>query len=67
MGLFSFLKKKPEAASAPAARSVPGVPAAAPVDAPRPAAHVILCRSEIVDQRLRLCGYRFAAPSGAVV
>lgn len=71
MGLFSFLKKKPEqeTAPAPAAHSQSAAPAAAtpasaPLEAPRPATNVILCRSEIVDQRLRLCGYRFAAPSG---
>src|SRR5471032_1670277 len=66
VGLLSFLKKKPEQAAAPATDSQSAAPsAAAPPEAPRPAGHVILCRSEIVDQRLRLCGYRFAAPSGA--
>src|SRR5471030_1080710 len=67
VGLFSFLKKKPATASASAASGIAAAPAAAPaalVEAARPAANVILCRSEIVDQRLRLCGYRFAAPSG---
>ena len=68
MGLLSFLKKKPEqsAAPAPAAASQPAAQAEpAPQEVARPAVNVILCRSEIVDQRLRLCGYRFAAPSGA--
>src|SRR5471030_1389124 len=62
VGLLSFLKKKPApaAASQPAAQAEP-----APQEVARPAVNVILCRSEIVDQRLRLCGYRFAAPSGA--
>src|SRR5471032_2043946 len=67
VGLLSFLKKKPEpsAAPAPAAASQPAAQAEpAPQEVARPAVNVILCRSEIVDQRLRLCGYRFAAPSG---
>src|SRR5476649_598896 len=68
VGLLSFLKKKPEQSAAPvsAAASQPAAQAEpAPQEVARPAVNVILCRSEIVDQRLRLCGYRFAAPSGA--
>ncbi|WP_296002748.1 EAL and HDOD domain-containing protein [Rugamonas sp.] len=62
MGFFSFLKRK----SAPPATTPSAPPAAATAAAPVAAAHpvaVILVRSEIVDQRLRLCGYRFGAPS----
>lgn len=63
MGFFSFLKRKiaPEPVAAPVqAAAAPAAPE--PVVAAHPVA-IILVRSEIVDQRLRLCGYRFGAPS----
>ncbi|MYM98073.1 HDOD domain-containing protein [Rugamonas sp. FT81W] len=63
VGFLSFLKSKPEAAPEPAAAPAK---AAAPVAAP---AHegdpeAIVVRAEIVDERHRLCGYRFSVPFG---
>jgi EAL and modified HD-GYP domain-containing signal transduction protein len=61
VGLLSFLKSKPEPeakpASAPSAASAP-VPAQAAASTP----DAIVTRTEIVDERHRLCGYRFSAP-----
>lgn len=59
MGLLSFLKSKPEPEATPA--SAPrAAPAAPPPSAP--AADAVITRVEIVDERHRLCGYRFNAP-----
>ncbi|SHM98896.1 EAL and modified HD-GYP domain-containing signal transduction protein [Duganella sacchari] len=61
MGFLSFLRSKPEpqkqAASAPATP-----PPAAPAPRPVEDAGAMVTRAEIVDERHRLCGYRFSAP-----
>lgn len=58
MGLLSFLKSKPEPEATAAA------PAAAPAEPPpsAPVADAVVTHVEIVDERLRLSGYRFNAP-----
>jgi EAL and modified HD-GYP domain-containing signal transduction protein len=53
VGLFSFLKSKPEPQAAAVAPSAEAAPAAQAV--------ALLTRAQIVDQRLRLSGYRFSA------
>ncbi len=70
MGILSFLKSKPEAVAAPT--SAPRAAATAAAAAPAPAAggisnaeaNAIVARAEIVDERHRLCGYRFSVPYG---
>lgn len=65
MGLLSFLKTKPEAEAAPAAAPAAPkdtVPAASTVSAAD--ANAIIARAEIVDERNRLCGYRFSVQQG---
>jgi EAL and modified HD-GYP domain-containing signal transduction protein len=65
VGFLSFLKSKPEAESAAASAVVSAAvpaPAAAPAQAGDSAAIVV--RNEIVDERHRLCGYRFSVPLG---
>lgn len=59
VGFLSFLKSKPEPAATPAgsAPAVPRADAAAPADD----AAVLITRTEIVDKRQRLAGYRFGA------
>jgi len=57
VGFLSFLKSKPEPATAPA--SAPAAAATAP--APRAVPEAIVVRTEIVDERNQLCGYRFSA------
>ena len=60
MGFLSFLKSKPQAAAAdvpPDAASETAAVAAAPADD----AAVLITRTEIVDKRQRLAGYRFGA------
>jgi EAL and modified HD-GYP domain-containing signal transduction protein len=60
VGLLSFLKSKPEPEATPA--SAPrAAPAAPPPSASAPAADAVVTRVEIVDERHRLCGYRFNA------
>nr|WP_166454756.1 HDOD domain-containing protein [Duganella rivi] len=57
------MKSKPEPEAKPA--SAPGAapaPAPAQTAAAAPDANAIVTRSEIVDERHRLCGYRFSAP-----
>ena len=65
VGLLSFLKSKPEpeasAASAPAATQAVG--ASSPASGAN--ADAIVLRAEIVDERHRLCGYRFSVPLGS--
>ena len=69
MGILSFLKSKPEPEPAPASAPRAAAPKAA---APAPAAggisnaeaNAIVVRAEIVDERHRLCGYRFSVPYG---
>ena len=67
MGFLSFLKSKPEPAPRPASAPVkaaapprPVAPAADPEGDPE----AIVVRAEIVDERHRLCGYRFSVPFG---
>ena len=66
MGFLSFLKSKPEPATPPAA-AAPAAPATATVK-PQPSVEgdsaAIVVRAEIVDERHRLCGYRFSVPFG---
>lgn len=66
MGFLSFLKSKPEPATPPAA-AAPAAPATAAVK-PQPSVEgdsaAIVVRAEIVDERHRLCGYRFSVPFG---
>nr|WP_155467600.1 HDOD domain-containing protein [Duganella radicis] len=50
------MKSKPEPEVKPAAAPAPSAPPAA-----APEAGAIVCRSEIFDERHRLCGYRFSA------
>lgn len=61
MGLLSFLHLKDGDAPAPA--PVPEAAPASKAAAPAAPAHAILCRTEIVDERHRLCGYRFSPPA----
>ena len=65
VGLLSFLKSKPEpdktVARAPASAAPAQEKAADPARDPE----AIVVRSEIVDERSRLCGYRFSVPFGA--
>lgn len=59
VGFLSFLKSKPETAAIPAE----GAPSTAPQldTAPAEDAAVLITRTEIVDKRQRLAGYRFGA------
>jgi EAL and modified HD-GYP domain-containing signal transduction protein len=61
VGLLSFLKSKPEAEAAPA-EVADEVEASSP--APAGDQGAIVLRAEIVDERHRLCGYRFSVPLG---
>ena len=63
MGILSFLKSKPEAAPAPTSTPRAGAPAPAG-DISNAEANAIVTRAEIVDERHRLCGYRFSVPHG---
>lgn len=68
MGFLSFLRSRAEPVSAAAPTPAPvASPAAAPAPAPEPGADAdaIVVRAEIVDDRNRLCGYRFAVPFDA--
>ena len=59
MGLLSFLSGNDKPAPAPV-MAAPKAPAqAVPKSAPPPNA-IALCREEIIDEKNRLCGYRFA-------
>lgn len=60
VGLLSFLKKGESEAPAAAAEAAAAAPAEAAADH---AAGALLCRTEIVDERHRLCGYRFSGDS----
>nr|WP_202414408.1 HDOD domain-containing protein [Duganella flavida] len=53
------MKSKPEPAVTPASAPAAASP---PPPAPAPDAAAIVTRAEIVDERHRLCGYRFNAP-----
>lgn len=64
MGILSFLKGKPEPEAAPASAPAPASPAPAAAGMSVADANAILCRAEIVDERHRLCGYRFSVPYG---
>ncbi|MYM36555.1 HDOD domain-containing protein [Duganella sp. FT94W] len=60
VGFLSFLKSKPEAGAAPAEQAADAAPSA-------DATAVLLTRTEIVDKRQRLAGYRFGADAPAPV
>src|SRR5471030_2205596 len=64
VGFLSFLKTKPEPVPAPAV--APAKAASAPAAAAEPEGdpEAIVVRAEIVDERHRLCGYRFSVPFG---
>ena len=63
MGLLSFLKSKPEAEPAPAPTAAARAPAATATPAAAAAdANALVHRAEIVDEKNRLCGYRFTVP-----
>jgi EAL and modified HD-GYP domain-containing signal transduction protein len=71
VGILSFLKTKPEHEPAPPSASHAAAPkVAAPAPAPAVGgissaeANAIVARAEIVDERHRLCGYRFSVPHG---
>lgn len=68
MGILSFLKSKPEPEPAPASAPRAAPKAAAPAPAAggisNAEANAIVARAEIVDERHRLCGYRFSVPYG---
>jgi c-di-GMP phosphodiesterase len=60
VGLFSFFNKKPQQ-EAPAATPAEPERAAPEADVPGPP---MLCRHEIIDDKGRLCGYRYAFQGG---
>ena len=67
MGLLSFLKSKqqePEATPASASKPAPAAPAPAATGISQADANAIVHRAEIVDEKNRLCGYRFSVPFG---
>ena len=67
MGFLSFLKSKPEAATTSEAATPTAPASAAAAVAPSADAAVLITRSEIVDKRQRLSGYRFGAAAPEAV
>lgn len=64
VGFLSFLKSKPDPAPAPASTPVKAAPVPAAAPEPEGDPEAIVVRAEIVDERHRLCGYRFSVPFG---
>jgi EAL and modified HD-GYP domain-containing signal transduction protein len=62
VGFLSFLKSKPEPEADPGA--VDSAPATITAPASSGDSAAIVVRAEIVDERHRLCGYRFSVPFG---
>ena len=63
MGLLSFLKSKPDAEPAPASAPAAAAPAPAASASAAADANALVHRAEIVDEKHRLCGYRFSVPA----
>ena len=67
MGFLSFLRPRAEPVAPAVSVSViapPPMPAPIPAPAPAGDPDAIVVRAEIVDERNRLCGYRFSVPFG---
>ncbi|NGZ88561.1 HDOD domain-containing protein [Duganella sp. SAP-35] len=64
VGFLSFLRRKPKPEKVAAEAAIAVAPAAVAPPAPAARNPAIVVRAEIVDERHRLCGYRFSVPFG---